>query len=424
MQIPNRGWTIQDDDEEEEITEPRSFHVGGAMELGEPQPPQHKRKGRGVCPCRREPQVAAAAAPLASPAVGSQTRQAGCCAPGPKRKLPDHSSNPFEQRPPIEILQQLQEDWGCESSVTRMRDVWEYPGVGGKVRLRLGGLIVTGPPHVDTKFSICAWTSILSPTAFFFLVCGRDLWITYPYIPVGGAICLVLMVFMAMLTMFTDPGIIPRPALQLLIPGLQEEVAKAIGLEGKPGGRREDIIASVANPYIMAEIEPLGYWWCRWCHMIQPPRAKHCRDCDCCVLVEDHHCPFLNNCIGHRNYGFFYSFVTALIFLGGFVVFGTFTWMATEYNWGYPINSQQETAAHHIIAFLGWFVIIIPGLLLVAITIFALFHLQLIIRGRTTREVLTGRFVAEATSTLFARRGRSLLKVWDRIQFPPEVKQA
>merc|ERR1712039_81109 len=96
----------------------------------------------------------------------------------------------------------------------------------------------------------------------------------------------------------------------------------------------------------MMELEPQGYWWCRWCNMVQPPRAKHCRDCDCCVLREDHHCPFLNNCIGQRNYAYFYGFVTALIVAGAFVVVGTIVWMATIFNWGYLREYEPQSPLH------------------------------------------------------------------------------
>ena len=37
------------------------------------------------------------------------------------------------------------------------------------------------------------------------------------------------------------------------------------------------------------------------CQVLQPPRAHHCRQCGKCVRKMDHHCPWINNCVGHEN---------------------------------------------------------------------------------------------------------------------------
>uniref|UniRef100_A0A8C7Z639 Palmitoyltransferase n=1 Tax=Oryzias sinensis TaxID=183150 RepID=A0A8C7Z639_9TELE len=44
---------------------------------------------------------------------------------------------------------------------------------------------------------------------------------------------------------------------------------------------------------------------CGFCRLQQPMRAKHCRTCRRCVRRFDHHCPWLENCVGERNHRWF-----------------------------------------------------------------------------------------------------------------------
>ena len=45
---------------------------------------------------------------------------------------------------------------------------------------------------------------------------------------------------------------------------------------------------------------------------MRPPRASHCFECDACVEVMDHHCPYISTCVGRRNYTAFVSFVICI----------------------------------------------------------------------------------------------------------------
>ena len=49
---------------------------------------------------------------------------------------------------------------------------------------------------------------------------------------------------------------------------------------------------------------------CFECRVIALPRSYHCNVCKQCVERFDHHCPWVNSCIGTKNHGFFLVFIT------------------------------------------------------------------------------------------------------------------
>ncbi|KAK5079235.1 palmitoyltransferase swf1 [Lithohypha guttulata] len=64
---------------------------------------------------------------------------------------------------------------------------------------------------------------------------------------------------------------------------------------------------------------------CRTCHYPKPARSKHCPICKACIERQDHHCIWINNCVGLHNYHYFIALlvtVAALLGYGALTGFG------------------------------------------------------------------------------------------------------
>lgn len=53
--------------------------------------------------------------------------------------------------------------------------------------------------------------------------------------------------------------------------------------------------------------------WCSECEVYRPLRCSHCLDCNRCVLMNDHHCRYLGNCVGKQNYRSYLVVLLALM---------------------------------------------------------------------------------------------------------------
>ena len=98
---------------------------------------------------------------------------------------------------------------------------------------------------------------------------------------------------------------------------------------------------------------------CPECVTRRPPRARHCQSCNKCVEKFDHHCPWINNCIGARNLGVFYSF---LLITFVFIVYTGF--MCTDYILENGLVSKAYIAAFYAIISFSF---IIPLFLLISV---------------------------------------------------------
>ena len=123
-----------------------------------------------------------------------------------------------------------------------------------------------------------------------------------------------------LMTTITDPGIIPRNYKTHQERVMRERVLQQnkrndieIGLiDSQNGDAQSD---SVESRQFVAVVDgkEITVGKCRTCHIYRPPRSFHCSDCQACIEVHDHHCPWVGTCVGKRNHKFFFLFVSATL---------------------------------------------------------------------------------------------------------------
>ncbi|KAL9968778.1 hypothetical protein ACROYT_G020902 [Oculina patagonica] len=200
-----------------------------------------------------------------------------------------------------------------------------------------------------------------------------------PAAPFVAAWLFIFVMATLLRTAFSDPGIVPRASA--------EEAAYIEKTLETPNQDPQTYRPPPRVKEITINGQTVKLKFCFTCKIFRPPRASHCSMCDNCVERFDHHCPWVGNCVGKRNYKFFFMFLVSLsiycCYLFAFVV--THLVMLSQGKEESFISAMKQSPAsilEAIICFFSiWSIVGLTG-----------FHSYLVASNQTTNEDIKGSF--------------------------------
>ncbi|XP_044919950.1 palmitoyltransferase ZDHHC18 isoform X1 [Mustela putorius furo] len=290
--------------------------------------------------------------------------------PGARRPGPAAPPGPGPGPPPPAAAPRWSSSGSGSGSIGRRpRRKWEvFPG---RNRFYCGGrLMLAGHGGV---FALTLLLILTTTVLFFVFDCpflARQLTLA---IPIIAAILFFFVMSCLLQTSFTDPGILPR-ATVCEAAALEKQIDNTGSSTYRPPPRTREVM-------INGQMVKLKY--CFTCKMFRPPRTSHCSVCDNCVERFDHHCPWVGNCVGRRNYRFFYAFILSLSFLTAFIFACVVTHLTLRSQGSNFLSTLKETPAsvlELVICFFSiWSILGLSG-----------FHTYLVASNLTTNEDIKG----------------------------------
>lgn len=256
----------------------------------------------------------------------------------------------------------------------RVYEAWK-----GSNKFLFGGRLIFGP---DAKSLLISLVLVIVPVIIFCVFVARHLRHHFSSYNAGYAILVVAVLFniyvliLLFLTSARDPGIIPR---NLHPP--EEEFRYDSSVSIDIGGRQTPSLQFPRTKEVMVNGLPVRVKYCDTCMLYRPPRCSHCSICNNCVERFDHHCPWVGQCIGLRNYRYFFMFVSSatLLCIYVFSISAFYIKVLMDENHGTVWKAMKESPASVILmayCFISlWFVGGLTG-----------FHLYLIGTNQTTYE--------------------------------------
>ncbi|XP_036379674.1 palmitoyltransferase ZDHHC15B-like [Megalops cyprinoides] len=152
------------------------------------------------------------------------------------------------------------------------------------------------------------------------------------------------------------------------------------GKEERPDVQKQ-ILVEIARKLPVFTRAPSGaIRFCDHCQVIKPDRCHHCSACERCVLKMDHHCPWVNNCVGFSNYKFFLLFLTYSMLYCIFIAATVFRYFLMFWVGKLPNGS----AKFHVL-----FLLFVALMFFVSLMFLFAYHCWLVAKNRSTLEAFT-----------------------------------
>ena len=198
------------------------------------------------------------------------------------------------------------------------------------------------------------------------------------FIPILIVILYVIILLYLILATFCDPGIIRKFFIN-----------NNININEKKDENNERIFSKIFH---LGKI--ISYKYCYTCGIMRPNKSTHCKVCNNCVERLDHHCPWIGNCAGKRNYIYFFIFLSLINILQILLIIFCLIHIIriirdfTNSNNELPIDKRHP----HITSFssceviVSFYLIIYSILSMIFTTPLIIYHINLILNDMTTKE--------------------------------------